>query len=547
MQLRWYQAEVEQNIAIAWARGARAVLAVLPTGAGKTVLFSEIIKKHQGYSIAVAHRQELVSQISLALARDGVYHDLIAPSAVKSWVATLHRQELSRSFYKPGSAAIVAGVDTLIARAASLGRLFSQVTLVVQDEAHHVLRRNKWGAAAAMFPHAKMLGVTATACRADGAGLGRGADGLFDTLIVGPSMRDLITEGYLTEYRVFAATSDIDLSQVAISDTTGDFNVKQLRDAAQKSHIVGDVVAHYVKHAQGRLGITFATDVETAARLAQAYRDAGVAAEHVSAKTPDQMRTDIIRRFRRRELTQLVNVDLFGEGFDLPAIEVVSMARPTASYTLFCQQFGRGLRPMEGKSRAIILDHVGNVLRHGLPDAPREWSLDRRERKSKTPKEQGLIPATVCNDCTSLFEATKKICPYCGWVRTIAGRSSPQEVEGDLEELDLAALAMLRGQINQVDLELHAFREKLGNMPIAQRYGAMDQHKKRQAAQSTLREAIAFWAGAGRAKGLSDSEMYKTFYFRFGMDVLSAQALGRPDAEALTARVNADFNRMIGA
>jgi DNA or RNA helicases of superfamily II len=198
-----------------------------------------------------------------------------------------------------------------------------------------------------------------------------------------------------------------------LSQATGDFNADQLRKAVHKSHITGDVVAHYLKLAPGKLGVTFAVDVEAATEIAGAFRAAGVPAEVVSAKTPDALRAQILRRFKAREILQLVNVDLFGEGFDLPAIEVVSFARPTESFALYCQQFGRALRLMLSKEAAavhahltdeqrraaiaasekpvaIIIDHVNNVLRHGLPDARREWSLDRRERRSG--KKSDAIP-----------------------------------------------------------------------------------------------------------------------------------------------------------
>jgi superfamily II DNA or RNA helicase len=134
-------------------------------------------------------------------------------------------------------------------------------------------------------------------------------------------MRWLIDAGHLTDYRIFAPESDIDVRSVKVSAATGDFNRYQLREAAHRSHIVGDVVAEYQRHAAGKRGITFAVDVETSQALAKAYRTVGVPAESISAKTPDQVRTTLIDKFRSGELQQLVNVDIFGEGFDLPAIE----------------------------------------------------------------------------------------------------------------------------------------------------------------------------------------------------------------------------------
>jgi superfamily II DNA or RNA helicase len=280
--------------------------------------------------------------------------------------------------------------------------------LWVLDEGHHQQADNKWGTAAAMFPNAKGLGVTATPLRGDGKGLGRHNDGLYDVMVDGPTPRELIDMGYLTDYRIIAPRSDLIIDDQGVG-ASGDWSRAQLKAAAKKSHIIGDVVGHYLKFARGKLGVTFATDVETATDIAERFNTAGVPAEVISAKTPDADRMAIMARFKRRELLQLVNVDILGEGVDVPAIEVVSMARPTQSFALFSQQFGRALRLMidgslypiwdtltseerrahiaaSKKPRAIIIDHVGNVERmakqYGLPDYPPVWSLDRRERRS---------------------------------------------------------------------------------------------------------------------------------------------------------------------
>ncbi len=514
-------------------------------GSGKTVTFADILSKLNAAGVAIAHRQELVSQISLSLARFGVEHTIIGPRAVAKWCAQLHIEELGRCYYNPGARIAVAGVDTLIRRKAELSPWSQQVRLWVLDEGHHLLNENKWGEAVRMFPNAYGLGVTATPERADGKGLGRHADGVYDRLIVGPTMRDLITLDYLTDYRIFAPRSDIDLSNVPVSSATGDYNQRRLIKETRRSHITGDVVAHYIKHAACKLGITFVTDVETAGKLAAKFNNAGVPAAAVSAKTPDRERTTLVRRFRRGELLQLVNVDLFGEGFDLPAIEVISMARPTESYGLYVQQFGRALRPMQGKLKAIVIDHVGNVQRHGLPDAPRGWSLDRREfRRGK--RDPDAIPMRVCVECTSPFEAIYNVCPYCGWVVAPERRDGPIHVDGDLIELDAATLANLRGEIARIDEDPRALRARMiaaGAAPIAAA-GAAKQHGARQAAQAPLRELIGFWAGYQRSLGRNDSEAYRRFYFRYGVDVASAQALGRGDANRLTCALIDDLRRV---
>jgi len=539
--LRPYQSEIKSEIYQAWNAGAVNVLAVLPTGAGKTVTFSDIIHDHQGASCAIAHRQELVSQISLALARDRVRHRIIGPKNVVKLCVNIHMAEVGASYYDPSAPCAVAGVDTLVRRGDELANWLQSVTLCVQDEAHHVLESNKWGTAFKMFPNARGLGVTATPLRADGKGLGRHADGLFDVMVEGPGMRDLISMGYLTDYRVFAPPSDIDLSAVNVSQMTGDYNPQKLKVAVRKSHVIGDVVKHYLKIAPGKLGVTFATDVETATDIAAQFNAAGVPAAVVSAKTPDAERIALLRRFKNRELLQLVNVDLFGEGFDLPAIEVVSMARPTQSYALFVQQFGRALRLLDGKEYAIIIDHVGNVERHGLPDARREWTLDRREKRSKSTKSDSIPVKTCLNEtCLAVYERIYSACPFCGHVTPPAARNAPEFVDGDLCELDPATLAQMRGEIDRVDMDKEVYREELAakHTPKIGQLAHVKRHAERQEAQAALRHSIAWWAGYQRAMGRNDSESYRRFYFAFGVDVMTAQALNTKEAIELAGQIN---------
>lgn len=545
MKLRYYQEDAKTGIYKAWDGNKKFILAVLPTGAGKTVLFSEIIKEHKGPSCAIAHRQELVSQISLALAKDGVKHRIIGPKSVVKLVVRLHMAELGKSFYDPSSPCAVAGVDTLIKRRDALKSWADSVTLWVQDEAHHVLRANKWGMAASMFPNSKGLGVTATPIRADGRGLGAHADGVFETMIVGPTMRELIGMNFLTDYRIFAPASDIDFKSISISAATGDYNRDKMKKTVRESKIVGDVVNSYRKFANGKLGVTFATDVETATDIAKKFNSAGVPAEVVSAKTPDHDRISVLRRFKNREILQLVNVDLFGEGFDLPAIEVVSMARPTQSYALYVQQFGRALRILDGKLKAIIIDHVGNVARHKLPDIGRPWSLDSREKKTKT---DDAIPVKTCPNCTSVYERIFKKCPFCGFLPAIAERSGPEHVDGDLTELTPDILALMRGEIAMADRSPAEYRAELAAKfaPVLGQMAGAKRQEKRLEAQKALRSSIAWWGGYQRSQNRSDSESYRRFYFKFGMDVLTAQTLQTKDALQLAYSINSHLGELAG-
>jgi len=526
-----------ENIHTAWGSGSTNVLAVLPTGAGKTIIFARIMADHDGPCVAIAHRQELVGQISVALALNSVCHRIVGPRAVIKAVVRAQFEATGRTYYDPAAPVAVAGVDTLVRRGYDGG---DRVTLWVQDEAHHVLTRNKWGSAAALFPNARGLGVTATPTRADGAGLGRHADGVFDRLLVGPSMRALIGNGYLTDYRIFAPPSDLDLSVVPVSLATGDYSAPRLRTAVRESTIMGDLVEHYGRIGRGRLGVTFVTDVQTANDVADAFCAAGVPAAAVSHKTADVERGALLRRFRHRELLQLVNVDLFGEGFDLPAIEIVSFGRPTESYALFAQQFGRSLRPLAGKDRAVIIDHVGNVVRHGLPDANRRWSLDRRKRRREP--DPDVIPVRTCPECTAAYERIHRVCPWCGFYAEPTSRSAPEFVDGDLLELDEVSLTKLRGGIEHVDMSDVDYRHHLleRHCPAPGILRNVRRHSERRDTVGRLRDAIALWGARQRSAGRSDSESYRRFYLRYGVDVLTAQTVAAVEAAALEERILRD-------
>jgi len=556
--LRPYQVQLEHDIKAAWSRGSRIVMAISATGSGKTVTFTDLLKQERQACAAIAHRRELVSQMSLALARNGVYHRVIGPTSLQRDVAGLHMAELRKNYFDPRALCGVIGIDSLPGLNPSDPWL-GQVKMFVGDEGHHFLRDNKWGKGVSLFRNLERgLLVTATGFRADGKGLGSHADGLADELVQGPPMRQLIEMGYLTDYRVICPPSDVDYSDVPVT-ASGDLSPVKLRAAVHRStRIVGDVVRHYLQFAAGKVGVTFAVDIEAATELAAAYRAAGVPAEVVSSHTPDMLRARLLRRLADRELLQLVNVDLFGEGFDLPAIEVVSMVRKTESKALFDQQFGRALRLLiepelaarwdtfadaerrayiaaSCKPRAIILDHVGNVARHLPPDAPRYHTLDRQDRKARS-QPTDVVPVKTClnETCMSVYPALEPRCPFCGYVPTPSSRSAPEFVDGNLIELDEAALRKLRGEVERIDLPP---RIPPGLSGPAQQH-LRNVHFERQHAQKQLRGAIDLWSGFHKQRELSEAQRYKLFYFTFGLDVYTAMALNKSDAESLAGRIS---------
>jgi len=562
--LRDFQAQGNNEIFQAWAEGAANVMPVYPTGAGKTVMASNLIQRHDAPTAAIAHRQELVSQIALALNRDGVQHGIIAPDPIIKQIVTMEHETHGRSLFSPRSMVRVAGVDSLPSIDTSDPWL-AQVSLVVQDEGHHVLRANKWGRAMDLFTNPAKRGLfpTAHAIRGDGKGLGRHADGLVDRLVIGPSCRDLINRGFLTDYKLIGIPDDTDLSGVGETDS-GEFSPSALRAAIHANkHIVGDVVEHYLHWAPGKLGVTFAVDIEAATQIVRAFQAKGVHAEMITADTPLHIRGQLMRRFRNREILQLVSVDVLGEGVDVPAIEVVSMARHTMSFQLYAQQFGRGLRTLVGgfisdiwhtlsdaerlqeikesnKPKAIIIDHVNNWERHGLPDVPRTYSLDKRTKRKKKAVPDD-IPLRHCVNpvCLQPYLAVLTACPNCGAKPIPMRRSTPEQVEGNLFELDAEALRAMQMEIARVD----------GGVPIVPGVSAAAQahightHHDRQQSQAALRHAMAVWMGYQAHLKRDTSESQKRFYYAFKIDVGTAQTLGKGDADELHTRIRQDLTR----
>jgi DNA repair protein RadD len=537
---RPYQTQLILGIYRAWGEGKQNVLAVLPCGGGKTFIVSYIISETQGAVCVIAHRGELVTQISLALAREGVRHRIIGPPALARACSAEHMGALGQDFISPQSRVAVASVDTLV-RMSPNDPWMQSVVLWVLDESHHLVQDNKWHRAVRLFVNARGLGVTATPCRADGKGLGAHADGVMHAMIIGITMRELINQGFLADYRLIAKPSQIDLTGVSIA-ADGDYSKPKLSIARAKSTITGDIVEHYLTYAAGKQGITFDVDIAAATSTAQAFRDRGVSAEVVHGDTPDELRRHIINRFRQRDLLQMVNVDLFGEGFDVPRCHVASFGRPTQSFGLYTQQFGRPCRldPDDPEKQAILIDHVDNWRTHGLPDAYREWSLDRRERRSKS-EPSDAIPTRTCSNemCASVYERFLKVCPYCGTAPVISNRSGPEFVDGNLFELDPAVLARLRGEQQRIDGP-PVFPLGADGMV---RGAIMRRHAERQQAQNALRDTISLWSGWQGALNRDLAEQYQRFYHRYGLDVQTAMIQNAQDAAHLKARIEADLTK----
>lgn len=539
INLRDYQQNVYNEMLLGWQSGHRNLLVVMPTGAGKTALMSHVFRNYDQVSVTIAHRQELISQISVALAQNGIIHNIIASKKTINFCIQRHVKLFGKSYYNDKSPVTCSSVDTLNRRFDKLQQWMNSVALWAIDEAHHVCPGNKWGSVALKFKNAFGFGVTATPTRSDKKPLGRAHGGMFDEMVLGPSMRELIKRGFLSDYRIFAPTTSINRAEIEISSSTGELNQHELRKAAHRSTITGDIVDSYMKLTPGKRGVTFTVGVEQAIETANRFNAAGIPAEAVSAKTPDDIRQNAVGRLEAGNLRQLVNVDLFGEGFDLPAIEVVSMGRPSESLGLVHQQFGRALRPSGGKTHGVILDHVGNIVRHGLPDAPQNWSLDEIIKGTKRgQRDPNILPIRTCENCFSCYEAITNKCPYCSHITEPSARSQPEFVDGDLTEFSPELLQKLRGEVDAIDNWYTDPSDKDNYIDASRKKDML----KRKAAVNDLRDVIDLWGGIEvELNDRNINEAYRVFYHKFGVDVLSAQALPYQKVLKLTEMVRGDL------
>lgn len=547
--LRPDQAALKQSVYDAWSNGAQNVLAVLPTGGGKSIVTTDIVLDghNQGMTECImAHRNELVSQMSMHVARRGIKHRIIGSASTIAGIVQEHRAEFGRSFVNPDAKCSVGSVQTIVSRMDQLRQWAAQVDRFTGDEGHHFLRDNMWGKAASLFTNARGLLVTACPQRADGKGLGRHADGIVDAMVVGQTMRQLIDDKSLSDYEIAVPQSSNPL-EMDDDDLTasGEFSPKKMRQASDRSQIVGDVVAEYQRRALGRRAICFAIDVKDSTDIANRFNEAGIPAASVSAKTDVGVRRDMIRRFREGRILVLVNVDLFDEGFDVPACDVVIMARPTASLNKYLQMAGRAMRidPANPGKVALIIDHVSNFKRHRMPDRPRAWTLDRRDKRAKQAPDPDDIPLTACRECSRPYERVLPRCPYCGAEPPLPapGSRTPERVDGDLMLLDRETLAQLRAAMT---LEAPGdVAERVSHVAgaIAGK-GAANRAIERHTAQADLRAAIEQYAGIRRHMGEEDRAIHRRFYLTTGMTVLHALALPRQEMEAMRATVEGWYN-----
>lgn len=435
-ELRPYQTDLIQQIAQHFRNGSRAPLAQGPTGMGKTVIMTTIADgaARKGNRCAVlVHRQELVTQTAVALARAGVWHGICAPSSVvaasvKAQIAPPSAGGVGRSFFNQEAGVIVASVQTLARRLDQFG----DFRFLFLDEAHHAVA-GQWAQVIGRYPSAYICGFTATPERLDGKGLGISCGGPFSSLVLGPSVSALIGGGYLSRPRVFAPPVQLDLS--GVHTVAGDYNKGELSETMDRPAITGDAIEHYRRLCDGKPAVAFCVGIDHAKHVAEQFRAAGYRASCIDGTMDDTARRHAIADLAGGRLNILTSCEIINEGTDIPVIAAAILLRPTQSLGLYLQQVGRALRPYPGKEHAIILDHVGNTDRHGLPDDDREWTLEGRKKKKRKAGESESGPSVrQCLICFAVYAAARPVCPVCGAAAMPTKREIEQR-EGQLVEI----------------------------------------------------------------------------------------------------------------
>jgi DNA repair protein RadD len=389
--LRPYQSQGIQDIRAAFSQGIRRICYVAPPRSGKGTMVAFMAReaaKRGNRTLFIVHRQELIDQIAEAI---GEPHALIHLDTAQTVVRRLSR--------------------------------IPRPDLIISDEFHHGLAAT-WRKIFTYFPEAWLVGLTATPARLGGQGLGE----ICDRLIIGPSVKELIRQGYLAPFKYFAPPMPVDLTGIKIK--LGDYDQTEIAVRMDKPHITGSAISHYQKLADGKQAIVYCASIEHSRNTVAAFIAAGYSARHVDGETPRDERREAVEAFKAGRLQVMSNVDLFGEGLNLPGVETVILLRPTASLTLHIQQSMRSMTWGPGKT-AVIIDAAGNCYRHGLPDEDREWSLDGIKKRPRN--EEPAFSVRVCPRCFSVHRPAGE-CPYCGWLYA----PEPREVKmtpGELAEI----------------------------------------------------------------------------------------------------------------
>ena len=461
--LRPYQLSALDGLRASFRAGKRAPVLVAPCGSGKTHIAKAIIdgavaKGNQ--VLFLAPRRELIYQTSAKLDEARIRHGIVMAGEEPDMMAqvqvacvpTLHRR-LQRTHLPPAQVVICDEAHLFVAR----------TTQEILDQ----------------YPDAIKIGLTATPCRGDGRGLGE----IFDDLVMGPKIPELIAGGYLVQPRYFAPSTP-DLAGIKIQ--MGDYNQTQLGERMDKDRLIGDVVTNWFRLASDRQTIVFGVNIAHAMHLCERFIEAGVKAEHLDSTTPNEERREIFQRFSNGDTQVLTNCQIFSYGIDCPPASACVLAHPTKSLARYVQAVGRVLRPYPGKQNCLVIDHAGIIDGLGFVEDDFPWTLDGKERVQDRMEsvERKEPKSLTCPKCSTVFSGAA-VCPNCGHDMRHQRAEAIAAIEADLVEVakrgqdrekrewsmaekgqfyrELLGLAFERGY--KGGWAAHKYRERLGVWP----------------------------------------------------------------------------------
>jgi superfamily II DNA or RNA helicase len=504
--LRSYQSELS-NKALS---STDNVLIQGDTGMGKTPVLCDIAKKSK-WVLCIAHRKILVMQLSEQLAKAKVKHGVIATKHTLRQCILRHRK-LGAEYIAVKPIKFVCSIDSLLSRhRRGLLTLDTQLPWrIIVDEAHHMIEDNKWGKLLKLFPNAQIIGATATPCRLDGISLARSKGGCFDSLLQATelkadSAKTLIDKGYLSPFKCFAIQSRIDDSNLKV--VNGEYTYKTLSTETGREviNIAGDAVKNYKALAMNTQALAFCLNIDIAKKTADHFVKHGVSAAAIHSKMSSVEAARVFNLFEQKHIKVLCNVDMIGEGVDIPAITTLMMLRKTASLALYRQWIGRSLRPAENKSHAIILDFVNNILEHDLPDKHIEWCLEKPPQAEKS----NLFP---CPKCKFLNKFWEKDCAECGF---IFERGTDETPLVELKYIDLKLVEIHRKEADFKKLKAekewlknNVLCEKLLTEKLAPGYLGESLNKIKSAQANYIKEAYSISKANDFLAGTNNKEFW---------------------------------------
>ena len=398
VNLRPLQTRFVADLRTAFAQGARKVLGVAPCGFGKTRTMVDMARQsvEKGKRVLIlTHREELLEQIRAAALDGGLTADRCQ----------------------------IASIQTIARRL----KTTTPPDFIIVDESAHAVA-STWAKVLNHWPKAHVCGKTATPSRLDGRGLGD----IFDAMVMGPTPKTLIEQGWLVQPTYYAPPSLVSTDEIPIK--MGDFDRQALSEAVDKPAIVGDAVEHFRRICPGERAIVFCVSRKHAENVAWQFFHSGFNAQAFHGGLKASERRSIMGMFRGGSIQILTTVDLIGEGLDVGSVGAVVLLRPTASLSLFIQWIGRGMRTSPGKSRCVVLDHTGNVMRHGLAEWDREWSLTAPSRRVKNGDAGRAVGICRCEVCFAV-SLSRDRCSTCG-VEFTAEQRRLAERAGTLTEVE---------------------------------------------------------------------------------------------------------------